>query len=170
MHYHGQPVPPPLPPLPPAPPPLPPRCWFAPRSARSAPSPTIPSPATLPPATPPPAPSCGRRAGSAPSAGYAVLATLGAGVAGLASHYQNPDVLTTGIAAGITFVGAFLGLHLLHWVGRLVWGAARIAAPVALVLAIGCALDCRWAERTVRWLHAAGERGLSLAHQAFAGN
>lgn len=129
-------------------------------------------PRTATVALPPPLPvACAARPvrqASDPSAVFAGIAALGAGFAGFVSHARNPDLLSTGITVGFTFFAALLALFALHVVYRLAVAGAKIAIPVALVLLIGCALDCRWAKTTVRWLGAAGERGVAAAQHGWS--
>ena len=103
-----------------------------------------------------------------PSGGFAALATLGAGFAGFVSYDRNHDVLLTAMAFGVTFVGAWLGLHVLYVVYRLTVAVGKVALPVGAVLLLGCALDWPWAERAAHWLRAAGSRGIELAEHGFA--
>ncbi len=119
-----------------------------------------------PPPVPPPAPASppARRDSSA---GITALAGLGAAFAGLLSHGRNPDLLTTSIAVGITFAGAFVGLHLLRLLLRLVAAVGKVAIPVAALLLIGCALDWPWAQTAVDWLSVVGGQGVEAAERGW---
>lgn len=123
-------------------------------------------------AVPPPVPvavTCAApaRSGSDPSGVFAGIAAIGAAFAGFVAHSRNPDLLSTGITVGFTFFAALFGLFVLHVVYRVAVALAKVAIPVGLVLLIGCAMHCRWAETTVRWLKAAGERGIAAATHGY---
>lgn len=124
------------------------------------------------PAAPPqPAPAaCASRPprdANDPSGTFAAIAAVGATFAGFVSWGRNPELLPTAVTVGFVFFAALLALWALHVVYRLAIAFGKIAIPVALVLAIGCALDMRWAEQSVRWLAKAGERGVALAERGW---
>ena len=134
----------------------------------------LPTAARMPPPPPPPpvppAAGCTRQGarGLGGSGGFAGIAALGAGFAGVVAHGRDPDALATAMVVGITFFGAFFGLHLLQAVFRLTVVAAKIAIPGAILLAVGCALYWPWAEVAVDWLRAAGSGGLAAAERIWA--
>ncbi|HEX5053885.1 MAG TPA: hypothetical protein VFZ65_19055 [Planctomycetota bacterium] len=115
---------------------------------------------------PQPAPRSVRVAND-PSRGFAAIAALGAAFAGIVSHGRHPDVLSTGLAMGFTFLGALIALHVLHFVYRVTVTLAKIAIPVAAVLLVGCALDWPWAETAADWVRAIGSRGVAVAEHAW---
>jgi len=88
---------------------------------------------------------------------------LGAAFAGFISYVRNPDLLSTAFAVGLTFLGALLALHVLHFAFRLAVLLGKIAIPVVAILLIGCALHWPVAETAVDWLRAAGHQGVDLA-------
>jgi hypothetical protein len=95
------------------------------------------------------------------------IAALGAALAGFVTWQRSPDVLTTAIAAGVTFLGALIALHVLHFVFRVLAGLGKIALPIAVLLLVGCALDWPWAEHAVDWLWHAGRQGVQAAQQGW---
>jgi hypothetical protein len=102
------------------------------------------------------------------SGSFSGIAALGAAFVGFLSHSRNPDALSTGIAMGVTFVGAFVALHVLHFVFRLAVMLAKVAIPVVVVLLIGCALHWPVAEVAADWLWAAGHHGAELAARGWS--
>jgi len=118
------------------------------------------APANIVPAQP--APSRARTA-SDPSGGFSGIAALGAAFAGFLSYGRNPDLLSTAVAAGLTFLAALLGLHVLHFVFRLAVLLGKIAIPVVAILLIGCALHWPVAETATHLLREAGHQGVELA-------
>ncbi len=134
-------------------------------AARVLPQPSAPAPAPAPALAPAPARA---RAAKGFASGFTGIAALGAVFGGVLSHHRNPDLLTTGLAVGLTFVGALVALYLLHAVFRVAMVVGKVVVPVALLLFVGCALDWPWAERAVHLLHAASSRGLDLAQHAIA--
>jgi hypothetical protein len=108
------------------------------------------------------------RAANDPSGTFAAIAALGAVFAGFVSHGRNPDLLATGLAAGIVFFAALIALYVLHVAFRATLVLLRFAVPAAAVLLVGCALDWPWAESAVRWLWAAGNEGLAAVHHAWS--
>jgi hypothetical protein len=109
------------------------------------------------------------RARNDPSGGFAGIAALGAAFAGFVCYGRNPDLLATAIAAGLTFLGALILLHVLHFLFRIAVVAGKIAIPVTAILLVGNALDWSWAETATDWLLAAGGKALSAAQHAWAG-
>ena len=109
-----------------------------------------------------PAPTRVRTANDS-SGGFSAIAALAAAFAGFLSYGQNPDLLSTAVAAGLMFVGALLALHVLHFVFRLAVVVAKVAIPVVVLLLIGRALQWPVAESASRWLSAAGHQGVELA-------
>ena len=103
------------------------------------------------------------RTANDPTGSFSGIAALGAALAGFLSYGRNPDLLSTGIAVGLTFLGALLGLHVLHFVFRLAVLLGKIAIPVVAILVVGCALHWPVAETAVDWLWAAGHQGVDLA-------
>ncbi|MCA8965955.1 MAG: hypothetical protein H6838_19900 [Planctomycetes bacterium] len=122
--------------------------------------------AAFPPAAPS-APPVVRVVGGA-SNGFSGIAALGAAMAGFLSYGRDPDLLTTAIAAGLTFVGALIALHVLSFVFRLAVLLGKIAVPVVVILLVGCALDWPWAETAAGWLRTIGSHGLHAAEQGLA--
>jgi hypothetical protein len=116
----------------------------------------------------PPAPRRARAAND-PSGGFAGIAALGAAFAGFVSYSGNPDVLATTIAAGLTFLGALVALHVLHFVFRVAVVVGKIAIPVTAILLVGNALDWGWAVTATDWLLAAGGKALAFAQHAWSG-
>lgn len=115
---------------------------------------------------PPPPPRRFRRHDDS-SAGFAAIAALGAAFAGFISHDRNPDLLVTGVAMGVTFVGAFVALHVLRIVYRITVQLAKVAVPVAAVILLGCAFDWPWAERAADWALRTGSHGAAVAKDTF---
>ncbi|MEO6596082.1 MAG: hypothetical protein ABIP94_15140 [Planctomycetota bacterium] len=108
------------------------------------------------------------RATSAPSISFSGIAALGAVFAGLLSYGRDPDLLTTGFAAGLTFLGALIALHVLRLAFRLAVALGKIAIPAGAILLLGCALHWTWAETAVDWLRVIGIHGVRAAEQGFA--
>lgn len=102
-----------------------------------------------------------------PSGGFSAIAALGAAFAGFLSYGRNPDLLSTAVAAGLTFVAALLGLHVLHFVFRLAVVVAKVAIPIVILLLIGRALHWPVAESASHWLMAAGHQGVELAERGW---
>jgi len=107
------------------------------------------------------------RTANDPSGSFSGIAALGAAFAGFLSYGGNPDLLATAFAMGLTFLGALLALHVLHFVFRLAVLLGKVAIPVVAILLVGCALDWPVAERAVDWLRAAGHQGVDLAAQGW---
>lgn len=99
---------------------------------------------------------------------FSGIAAVGAAFVGFLSYGRSPDALTTGIAMGVTFVGAIVGLHVLNFVFRLAVMLAKVAIPVLVVLLVGCALDWPVAERAAHWLWSAGHHGADLAARGWS--
>lgn len=114
-----------------------------------------------------PAPTCARTANDS-SRGFSAIAALGAAFAGFLSHSQNPDLLTTAVAAGVVFIGALLALHILQFVFRVTVVLAKGAILVVLLLLVGRALDWPVARSASHWLSAAGHQGVELAERGWA--
>ena len=123
-------------------------------------APAVPAPAA-PPALPPALPRV--RTANNPSGGFAGIAAVGAAFAGILSYGGNPDLLVTAFAVGSTFLGAFVALHVLHFLFRLAMQLGKVAVPVVAILLLGCALDWPVAERAMDWLREAGHQGVDLA-------
>ncbi|MBM4063327.1 MAG: hypothetical protein FJ265_19845 [Planctomycetes bacterium] len=98
---------------------------------------------------------------------FPAIAALGAALAAFLTWQRQPDLLTTTIAAGLTFLGALIGLHVLHFVFRVIAAVGKFVLPIAALLLIGCALDWPWAERAVDWIWHAGRQGLHVAEQGW---
>jgi len=113
-----------------------------------------------------PAPPCVRIA-KEPSGSFPGIAAVGAAFAGFLSYGRIPDLLSTAVAAGLTFLGALLALHVLHFVFRLAVLLVKVAIPVAAILVIGCALHWPVAETAVDWLRAVAHQGVDLAARSW---
>jgi hypothetical protein len=96
------------------------------------------------------------------------IAALGATFAGFVSHSRNPDLLATGLAAGVVFFGALIAMYVLHVAFRVTLVLSKFAIPAAAVLLLGCALDWPWAESAVSWLWAAGSESLTAVEHAWS--
>ena len=105
---------------------------------------------------------------SSSSHGFSGIAALGGVLAGFLSHGRNPDLLTTAIAAGATFLGALIALHVLHFVFRVAVLCAKVAVPLGVILLVGCAMHWPWAEVAVDWLRAMASQGAALAENGLA--
>lgn len=112
---------------------------------------------------PPPPPRVAQETGSFPG-----IAALGAALAGFLTWQSSPDLLTTSIAAGLTFLGALIGLHVLHFVFRVLAAVGKVALPIGGLLLVGCALDWPWAEHAVDGLWEMGRQGMHAAEQGWA--
>lgn len=102
------------------------------------------------------------------SGSFSAIAAVGAAFVGFLSYGRSPDALTTGIAMGVTFVGAIVALHVLHFVFRLAVMLAKVAIPVLVILLVGCALDWPVAESAAHWLWSAGHDGAELAARGWS--
>jgi len=90
------------------------------------------------------------------------MGLLGGAFAGCLSHLQTPDALTTAVAVVLTFAGTVLALNLLNLALWVAMKAAKVAAVLGVLLAIGCVYDWPWAEAAVDWLLTAGARGAGV--------
>ena len=96
------------------------------------------------------------------------MAALGATFVGFLSYGRDPDVLTTTIAAGGTFLATWVALYALHIALRVTVMIAKVAVPVAALLFVGCLLDWQWAESLVDWLGWLSSKGAEVADQRLA--
>lgn len=119
-----------------------------------------------PPAPPPPALALVRaRVTDKGSVSFVGMAALGATFVGFLSYGRDPDVLTTSVAVGATFIGTWIALYALHIALRLTVMIAKVAVPVAGLLLLGCVFDWQWAESVVDCLGWLTSKGAEAADQ-----
>lgn len=99
------------------------------------------------------------------SVSFVGMAALGATFVGFLSYGRDPDVLTTALASGATFVVTWGALYVLHLALKMTMLAAKMLLPFGLLLAIGCAADWQWAETTVDWISYFAGRGAEVANE-----
>ncbi len=150
------------------------------RGHHAPPPPPSPAPALVPapqpapvsqPApqpAPPPAPRASHVFGT-----FGMISGIAAVFAGIATYTQTPDPLPAAIAAGVTFAGAWIALHVLNAVFRIASAVGKLVIPVALVLFVGSVLDWPWAHTAVDFIAAGWDQGVEVARggwQALSGS
>lgn len=124
------------------------------------------------PAPPPPPPAAPAhpvvRNANDPSGAFTGVAALSGAFAGFLSYSHEPVILPTALAAGVTFLGALVALHVLNLVFRVTFTLGKFAIPAAVILMIGCALDWPWAETAVHYIGLGWDTAVDATSNAWA--
>ncbi len=124
-------------------------------------NPTAVPPPIAQPLSPLPRLACG------PSSSYAGIAALAAAFAGIVTYGRESDMLSTALAMGLTFLGAWFVLCVLQFVFRLVVTVTKVVIFAAAILLVGCVLDWHWAECAVDWLRTFGGHAVEAAENGW---
>ena len=100
--------------------------------------------------------------------GVSAIALVAGGIAGFAEYSKNGEPVDAVVSGLIVFALVAIAIFVLLFVLKLLVQVAKLAVPVALVLAVGNFLDWQWAEDATAWLAETGGDLVEAAETAWA--